>query len=123
MNILKISTIIFFFLILSGLTNHIQAQPEFATVRLVTLWNRYSVLFITIGAGELVEIDLTQKYTDRKKTSEYGSDNIIINTEFENLYVKGFKLLSTSSSDKPSDHPGGAGSNASREVIFLFVKE
>jgi hypothetical protein len=119
MKILKLSAVIFFFLILSGLTNQIQAQPEFATVRLVTTWSKSSVLFVTIGGGELQQIELKQKYTDRKQTDEYGSDNIIINTEFEMLYTKGFKLVSTSSSDQP----GGGFVNPGREVIFLFVKE
>jgi len=119
MKILKLSAVIFFFVILSGATNQLQAQPEFATARLVTTWTKSSVLFITVGGGELQQIELKQKYTDKKQTSEYGSDNIIINTEFERLYAKGFKLVSTSSSDQP----GGSFIGAGREVIFLFVKE
>jgi hypothetical protein len=119
MNTLKLSAVIFFLTIFSGITNQLQAQPEFATVRLVTTWSKSSVLFMTIGGGELQQIELKQKYTDRKQTDEYGSDNIIINTEFEKLYAKGFRLVSTSSSDQP----GGSFINPGREVIFLFVKE
>jgi len=119
MNTLKLSAVMFFFVILSGLTNQLQAQPEFATVRLVTSWGKSSVLFLTKGGGALEEIELKQKYTDRKQTGEYGSDNIIINTVFEGLYAEGFKLVSTSSSDQP----GGGFITAGREVIFLLVKE
>jgi len=41
-----------------------QAQPQFATVRLVTSWTKATTLFITKGQQPIEEMELQQRYTD-----------------------------------------------------------
>jgi hypothetical protein len=117
MNLLKLSTVIFFLVILSGATNQLQAQPEFATVRLVTTWSKYTVLFVTKGSGEIEEIELKQQHINRKQKDNFNSDNKTINSVFEALYADGFTLQSTSTS------VSGGYSITGREIIYLLVKE
>jgi len=122
MNTLKISTVIFFFVILSGATNQLQAQPECATVRLLTNWAKESVIFISRSGGEIEEIELKQRHMDRKQKDNFNSDNKIINSVFEALYADGFKLQSTSTAIQVGGM-GGSSSTTGREIIYLLVKE
>lgn len=120
MNALKLSAVVFFFILLSGVANQLQAQPEFATVRLVTTWrSKGSVLFVSKGKQEMETIELRQMYSDTKLADVYDFDNKTINSLFEVLYSEGYKLVSSTSADVPQrnlDAPG-------REIIFLLVKE
>jgi len=117
MNILKLSAVIFFFVILSGLTNQIQAQPEFATVRLMI--GRTSILLVSKGNEEMKTIDLSSSlhFNYAKHLPAIDNDNQIINSTFQELYTEGFKLISTSSSSHAIN------GIASSETMFLLLKE
>jgi hypothetical protein len=103
----------------SALTCSAQQQPQFATVRLVTTWSKTTTLFISKGQQPIEEMELKQRYTDKKQKEDYDGDNKVLNDIFGKLYAEGYKLVSTSSSDQP----GGGFVYAGREVIFLLVKE
>ncbi len=105
--------------LIGGTTNELQAQPEFATVRLVTSWGNNTSLFITRGQEATEQMDLSQRLTDKKHDKEIDKDNKIINSVFEVLYGEGFELVSTSA----RNHPGGGFISAGSEVIYLLVKE
>jgi hypothetical protein len=107
-------TVTAMFLLITSEMNQLCAQPEFATVRLVTLWGKSSTIFISIGNNTLEEIELGQKHCDKRQRNEYQLDNVVLNEKFSNLYGNGFKIVSTASTQYM---------NAGREVLYLLVKE
>lgn len=107
------------FIVIGGMVNELQAQPEFTTVRLVTSWGNNSHLFISKGQEPIERIELNQRYTDKKQEKDFDNDNKIINSVFEVMYGEGYKLVSTSA----RNHPGGGFVSAGSEVIYLLVKE
>jgi len=118
MNILKLSAVIFFFVILSGFTSQLQAQPEFATVRMMT--GKTSLLLVSKGSAEMKTFELGGiiHVNYAKQLPTIGTDNQIINSTFQELYAEGFKLISTSSTTNTVQ-----GNTSLIETIFLLVKE
>jgi hypothetical protein len=110
---------VMFLLLCGSMINELQAQPEFATVRLVTSWGNNSNLFITKGQGPIERVELNQRYTDKKQEKDLDADNKIINSVFAALYGDGFKLVSTAA----RNHPGGGFVSAGSEITYLLVKE
>jgi len=118
MKILKLSAVIFFFVILSGATNQLQAQPEFATVRLMSA--KTSLLLVSKGSAEMKTIELgsVMNVNYIKQLPIISTDNQIINSAFQELYAEGFKLISTSSTTNAIQ-----GNISLNETMFLLVKE